>query len=353
MAALEAQMTSLRAQKKQVLNDLKSHNLKSPVLTVPNEVTIEIFLHVVSLMRKEWQPYSGHSLLKLGSVCQTWRAVTLSTRTLWNNRVKIYCDCIGDAAKLLELCLPRAGGLPLDLDIGLPTDPSSADTIMSTLCQYGSQWQHIHLSQPGRTAWTPRLNFTIDCFPKSLPVLESFSLSKLPVDIFISSLRQAPQLRELILQTCSEAILDLPVNWLTTLVLFDFSIPQLLVLLPYALNLEYLELGPAVEDEQGQKAATPFILLPRLRTFRCNNDLTAMVLQRLTLPALERLWLEELSDAGINAIQSCVAQSNSTIGTLYVDGLRAEYNCLRGFSTIRRVFPAGGCLKHWIASPPL
>src|ERR1700761_3343898 len=66
LAALESQMSSLHAQKERLLTDLDS--LKSPVLPLPNEITVEIFLHFVSLMRQEYhplQPYQG--LLTLAS----------------------------------------------------------------------------------------------------------------------------------------------------------------------------------------------------------------------------------------------------------------------------------------------
>ncbi|KAJ7226701.1 hypothetical protein GGX14DRAFT_626787 [Mycena pura] len=337
MAALEAQMTSLRAQKEQVLKDLG--NLTYPVLTLPNEVAIEIFLHVISLMRKQYdlpQPY--YSLLRLASVCQTWRAVTLSTHVFWN-KVEIDCNCIRDAGKLLEVCLPRAGNLPLDLDIQLPADVSSTDTIISTLSLYGLQWQRIHLQL---ALTSPSLIFPIQRFPGSLPLLESLSLSGFSDNYnFVSPPRHVPQLRELTLMTPSMAI-GLPFNQLTKLNLLDyFSTAQLLVVLPHALNLECLELGYCAEDT---RAATLSILLPRLHTFTWHRDQTAMVLQYLTLPALERLRFADLSDAGVNAIQSCVARSNSTIRTLDLIDLydNAAYDCLRGFPTIRHL-----CVSGW------
>ncbi|KAJ7203794.1 hypothetical protein GGX14DRAFT_698901 [Mycena pura] len=172
LAVLESQMTALRAQKEQVLKDLGS--LTYPVLTllVPNEITVEIFLHVVSLLRQLYplQPY--HGPLRLASVCQTWRAVTLSTCALWNDIGILDCDGIDDAGQLLKVCLPRAGSLPLDLDIRLPEDDTSMDNIMSILSLYGSQWRRIHLSQCQPSSILPTSHF-----PSSLPLLESFTLT--------------------------------------------------------------------------------------------------------------------------------------------------------------------------------
>ncbi|KAJ7190762.1 hypothetical protein GGX14DRAFT_603521 [Mycena pura] len=335
LAALESQMTSLRAQKERLLTDLDS--LKYPVLTLPNEITVEIFFHFVSVMRQEYhrpQPYYG--LLILASVCQTWRAVTLSTCTLWNEGVKVDCDGIRNANKLLRACLPRAGSLPLDLNIKF-LDVSSTDKIISTLILYGSQWRRIHLTSPGM--W--RLTFPVDRFPSYLPLLECLTLTNFRADDnSASSLRHAPQLRELNLCNCLWAIqleLGLPFNNLTKLDLSPFSITKLLAILPYALNLECLQLGYATEDTQVIPPLS--VLLPHLHTFVCGQDRSTTVLQYLTLPALEQLVLSGLSGAGVHAILSCVARSGSTIRTLNLIHLdfNAAYDCFCSLPTIRNL----------------
>ncbi|KAJ7194308.1 hypothetical protein GGX14DRAFT_404765 [Mycena pura] len=272
MAALESQMTSLRAQKERLWKDLES--LTYPVLTLPTEITAEIFLHAVSAMRQEYhllQPYYG--LLRLASVCQTWRAVTLSTCALWNNIAILDCDRIRDAGELLAACLPRAGSLPLDLEIWFPVDFSSTETIMSTLSLYASQWRRVHLSSPEIESG---LIFPIHKFPSSLPLLERFTLSNFRVldnDNSVSSLSSRT----------------------------PATTAQLLAFLPHAPNLEYLWIGFSAEPFVAPPSG--IILLPRLHTFKC-RDLPAMVFQCLTLPALERLQLTHLSDAGVQAIQS-------------------------------------------------
>ncbi|KAJ7203871.1 hypothetical protein GGX14DRAFT_648112 [Mycena pura] len=331
---IEKSIAALESQKGRLLEDLGS--LKYPVLTLPNEITVEIFLHFVSVMRQEnHRPQPYHAVLKLASVCQSWRAVTLSTCALWNDGVKVDCHSIRDAGQLLEVCLARAGSLPLDLDIRLPDDEISRDTISSTLGLYGSQWRHVHLSSPDIVSnWILDLNYH---FPSSLPVLESFTLSDIQTG---SSLRHAPQLRELSLRNSSWAIqLGLPLNKLTKLDLIRFDITPLLAVLAYTPNLECLQLayGYATEDTQVVPLS---VLLPHLHTFVCEQDPSTMVLQYLTLPALERIELVYyLSDAGVRAILSCVARSCSTIRTLNINHLAFNdaYDCLRSLPTIRHL----------------
>ncbi|KAJ7203838.1 hypothetical protein GGX14DRAFT_648045 [Mycena pura] len=286
MAELESQMTSLRAQKERVLKDLES--IAYPVLTLPNEITVEIFLHFVTVMRQENhrpQPYYG--LLRLASVCQTWRAVTLSRHAFWNDEVTVACDNIRDAGQLLAACLPRAGSLPLDLDIELPADDSSMGTIISTLSLYGSQWRRVRLSSPNV------IQLPIDRLPSTFTLLERLEF-------------------------------------------FGFSTPHLLAVLPHAQNLRCLGLGLAASYAP---AAPLSILLPHLHTFICMADPSAMVLQSLMLPALESLRLTKLSDAGVHVILSCVTRSCSTIRTVELDDLTfsVTYNCLRSLSTVRHL----------------
>ncbi|KAJ7203844.1 hypothetical protein GGX14DRAFT_648064 [Mycena pura] len=311
MAALETQMTALRAQREQLLKDLGS------------------------ITEYHWLQ-SYHCLLKLASVCQTWRAVTLSTCALWNEIVILYCGGGGDVGELLKVCLPRAGSLPLDLDICLPADDSDY-TIISTLSLYGSQWRRVCLTS-GRSS-------IFRHFPSSLPLLESFTLSDFKVNhASVSSLRHAPQLRELCLCHSSWAIqLGLPFNELTKLTLKEFKMAELLVVLPHALNLECLELSrqwASIKDTRETPTQAPLpILLPRLHTFMCRG--AAMVFHYLMLPALERLQLEDyVSDAGARAILSCVARSCSTIRTLDISRLAFDsgYHRLRtSLPTIRHL----------------
>ncbi|KAJ7203795.1 hypothetical protein GGX14DRAFT_569838 [Mycena pura] len=77
---------------------------------------------------------------------------------------------------------------------------------------------------------------------------------------------------------------------------------ELLEVLSHAPNLECLDLCDSTKHAH---ATTLPILLPCLHTFACRDDLSAMVLQYLMLPALEWLQLgDHLSDAGVHAILS-------------------------------------------------
>ncbi|KAJ7210402.1 hypothetical protein GGX14DRAFT_625443 [Mycena pura] len=333
LAALESQMTSLRAQKERLLEDLE--NLTYPVLTLPDDITI-VFLHVVSaVMLDEYskaRPY--YDLLRLASVCQTWRAVMVSTCALWNDGY-MFCDGIRDAGKTLEMCLAYAGSLPLDLKIWVPDD---MDMILSTLSLYGSQWRHLSLCRSDNDI---PIIFPLDHFPSSLPLLESLELCNLLVeDDPVSSLCHAPQLRELSLRSSSWAIqLGLPFNRLTKFDLRNFSITQLLVVLPQVPSLESL----VFVCTKYAQVAPPSILLPCLHTLTCDDPST--VLQYLILPALEKLHLWYLSEEDVHAIHSCVARSHSTIFTLglYHPNYDEAYDCLCGLPTIRH-------LKLWFPS---
>lgn len=150
LAEIEAQIALLGMERELVLGDLVS--IVYPVLTLPNEITSEIFLQYV-------EEHPHHSPIRLASVCRLWRAVALSTCRLWTQLSSgdmITChpehdpeydtDNHAHVANLLQCWLPRAGGLPLDLQIKLPASPSRvSNAILRAPCQYSSQWRTLHL----------------------------------------------------------------------------------------------------------------------------------------------------------------------------------------------------------------
>ncbi|KAJ7201857.1 hypothetical protein GGX14DRAFT_655090 [Mycena pura] len=351
MAALESQLTSLRSEKHRLLEDLG--RIVYPVITLPTEITSDIFLHIIPKIRPSHgdeddnggdadDDASGrlqgyHSLMRLASVCRTWRAVVLSTCALWNS-ITVFCDVVRDPIKLLEAWLPRAGKLPLDLEIRLPCKPRKFSTIISVLGQYSSQWRHVHFFAPPDLVWSKSLPIDrIDRFPSALPLLETLRL----LDYHLSdggnpgtSLRDAPGLHRLFLKMPSAVIRIFPLHQLTTLQFHTSTAAELLEVLVLTPNLKLLRLGMSRGEEL---AVLPSLTLPYLHTFQSIGD--TLVLRYLTLPALTHLKFEYLTDSGLEALQACISQSSPTIRTLELsDGsFDVAHACFIALSTLRHV----------------
>ncbi|KAJ7053560.1 hypothetical protein C8F01DRAFT_996574, partial [Mycena amicta] len=88
--SLEAQLADLRGLRKLILSGLD--NIVYPILTLPPELTIEIFTNYVESARLGFQDYPSDSRIPapypspivLASVCRAWRDIALSSAALWS-----------------------------------------------------------------------------------------------------------------------------------------------------------------------------------------------------------------------------------------------------------------------------
>ncbi|KAF8134203.1 hypothetical protein K438DRAFT_1883436, partial [Mycena galopus ATCC 62051] len=78
---LERSLSALRSQRHLVLERLDSY--KYPVLTLPNEITAEIFTHSL-LLYPDCPPFAGRDSPTLFTqICRQWREIALETPILW------------------------------------------------------------------------------------------------------------------------------------------------------------------------------------------------------------------------------------------------------------------------------
>ncbi|KAJ6549693.1 hypothetical protein B0H19DRAFT_1159652 [Mycena capillaripes] len=113
MADLHTRWQRLAIDRKPVVEALKS--IVYPVLTLPTEITAEIFKQSVdewiTVAREQWL---GPQVL--ASVCRAWRHIAINMHSMWST---IYVPNTYDhnTEKLLRWWLPRVGGHPLKLAV--------------------------------------------------------------------------------------------------------------------------------------------------------------------------------------------------------------------------------------------
>ncbi|KAJ7494232.1 hypothetical protein B0H11DRAFT_929580 [Mycena galericulata] len=300
---LESQIALLQKERESVLKDLAA--VVYPVLTLPDDITSEIFLKYVD--------DSVHGPLPLASVCRLWRVVALSTCSLWthlSSRSIFYPACVA-LANLLQCYLPRAGSLPLDLHIKLP--PSSlhepdSDTILRVLGQHSSRWRSLELivSEP--------LSFPSYLYG-SFSSLTKFSLENYSLDFgptIIPPLGDAALLREVRLEA-----IDLPVDWrtslpwmqLTNLELVFSTVDQCLDILEHTPTLEVLVFTSEVPGSPPDPTTFPTCSLHRLHTITLASEYGHTLLNYLTLPALVRIDLPSLTEECAEELEPLIARS--------------------------------------------
>ncbi|KAJ7463108.1 hypothetical protein B0H11DRAFT_1923050 [Mycena galericulata] len=270
IARLEAQLAALRAERDQIRG-----SLCYPILTLPTEITIEIFMRYAAFHG------IGASLL-LASVCRLWRAIAFSTGELWATILFRTGDFwrMRDVQKLIQFHLAHAGMVPLDLLISFPHAPDVRNQVLSALVQHALQWRSLDL-----LLHTPSF---IDSLKRPLP-----SLTKLEIQVDRRTEGGPLLARHYYAKQASDSSALLELRKQT----FD----ECLQILAETPRLQWLYLIPTLPDEamHGRLGCT----LPHLHTLVI-VDPHCWLIECLTLPRLE-----SVSSCGALPVTECLSWS--------------------------------------------
>ncbi|KAJ7610722.1 hypothetical protein DFH06DRAFT_1147963 [Mycena polygramma] len=326
IAALELQRSSLRQERKNILEELAA--VVYPVLTLPNEITSAIFLQYVDKDLMLYHP-SGlrPSPLRLASVCRLWREVALSTSSLWTH---LSSGSRGtgfgggynrpNVPHLLRFWLPRAGTLPLYLHMHLPPSPSTqSDEILRVLGEYSARWKSLEINSDGPVTFPAHIRGPFSSLTKFSiwihPAPSSDGMTSVPV------LQDAPCLREVGLDAVAFADWNIGIPWaqLTKLELLWYSVEDIVEILPQATNLEvFVTNSEYLGSVTHPPLFTPCVL-PRLHTIDLGpGEFSSTVLNYLTLPSLEHFRAHTFHAACVEHLQSLVTRSNCSPRTIYM-----------------------------------
>ncbi|KAJ7902934.1 hypothetical protein B0H13DRAFT_1524910, partial [Mycena leptocephala] len=288
----------IRVERKHLIESLDS--IVYSVLTLPPEITSEIFIHCV-------RDYPRHGPLLVASVCKAWRIIALTTPVLWSEFHGFrFGGLMGrrNLVSLLQCWLPRAGSRLLtlkDIELG----ESSHEAVLSSIAPYASQWMSLDL-----TAGFRPIVFPVGAICKPLPSLKTLKIEvhRWPIGgpTCITAFAVAPELREIYLIRMSLSQISLPWIQITRLTLSYQSLPQIFEILQQTPNLEDLTVSL---DDRRIVQLSPFTM-PRLRRVKLSS---ALFLNYLTLPALQSLELTRVRAAERASVQSLLQRSECTI----------------------------------------
>jgi len=297
IALLSAERQSLQAQ---------SDAIVYPVLSLPPEITAEIFLRCL-LFDTTPRPSPSKAPLLLAQICRQWRQIALDTPALWRS-----LRCTDETpVELFRLWLSRSGSLPLDLSLSCPA-ASHADALVEASLLHSHHWQDVRLELP--VASFQKLDFR----HTSVPMLRTISLEKIfwtPNEPAVVVIPNAPSLREAHLSIFPDVNVDIPWRQMTSLTLhprMDFmECISLLRGCAELVNLSVYTIGSAVDHPD-------LITLNSLESLTCNCG-GAFLLERLILPGLEHLALLEAAELGhAAALKSFILRSGSPLRSLSV-----------------------------------
>ncbi|KAJ7670780.1 hypothetical protein DFH06DRAFT_142185 [Mycena polygramma] len=345
MANLQARLVCLAGERKPLVEALKY--VVYPVLTLPVELTAEIFLQYFT--RADiggsdpnvphplgWIPPCGPLLL--ASICREWRRIALSLQPIWSNfHIAPTENAISSAEKLLQCWLPRTGNHPLEVDLGR----RGLDTLCAALVPRLPQLRVLSCSVESSDT------FPSDLFRGRTPLLRTLNItfSKQGNDdvppFRVTCFEDAPQLRAVFLGHFVLPSITLPWGQLTYLQLYGQTTTECAEILRQTPRLETLVVG-YIFDEPVQLAPARLEHLHTLKFEKYQRDLA--LLAHVTLPALTHLELamSERHEFGIeNPIKALftafITRSGCSLRSITImapGDLQATTDCLRACPTL-------------------
>ncbi|KAJ7121041.1 hypothetical protein C8R44DRAFT_171487 [Mycena epipterygia] len=307
-----------------------------PILTLPNEITSEIFTHFLPPFPERSTPVGLLSPLILSHVCRQWRDAAISTPTLWNaielilvnpnRRQQQFC--------LLKTWLSRSGNCPLSISLQRPLleandDIPSTVAFVEAIIHHTPRWYDMKLQLPYEE---------LHLIEGPMPLLRTLELGSTeftdailvppPVVLF----DQAPNLKDVVLCLYFNPFcITLPWDQITTLsaTLFDTEVVEIL---RHALNLEECSvwLYPSFEFIDPIPPLVHLRSLYILNESDCGGD-TEDLFAALVLPSLQTLKICEplLGGNPVNALSSLCPQNVQRIEVVCARiGSEDQYNTI-------------------------
>ncbi|KAJ7669395.1 hypothetical protein DFH06DRAFT_182863 [Mycena polygramma] len=261
IVTLEAQISEIMrllstVQAEQALVQERLDSYKYPVLTLPNELVSDVFIHFLPTYPL-CPPLTGiRSPQLLLQICRKWRDIALSTPALW--RAISFEDPRVSALEQRERAkawLGRSGVLPLSIQMDRDSfpRPGALGELLGVIAAHSTRWEYIKLNLSGRHSFAvggalPLLfHLDIYAYEKRSPTMAFFD--------------DMPRLRTVIFSH-----FDHPLPWsqLTSLTLIGKQPQECTPVLSHASSLRYCEL--VMYELLGELSVKSDITLPCLES---------------------------------------------------------------------------------------
>ncbi|KAJ7476988.1 hypothetical protein B0H11DRAFT_1306549 [Mycena galericulata] len=229
LAEIDSQIALLEAERKIVRKKLCS--LTYPVVTLPFEVTSEIFVHCLSDFESDccpvgYKPTSPPFPLILSHICRAWRQVAFKTPKLWASFCVYIAGSSSDlrdhAAQRRVEWIERAGSTPLSIALHRQgyEFQSSVPSRGLPLLEWSAQWRSADLRLWNHDFRTHQFQSLYG----KLPILERLEMSsQLTADATpVRTFEEAPHLRVVVLRGIPPSLILLPWAQLTHFEGHDF-----------------------------------------------------------------------------------------------------------------------------------
>ncbi|KAJ7757269.1 hypothetical protein DFH07DRAFT_958865 [Mycena maculata] len=306
----------------QLINRLDAYTY--PVLTLPNEIISEIFIHFLPVYPKRPPIIGSQSPILLGKISRKWRDIAFSTPALWRALASILRQ--GELGQqqlcLLKIFLSRSGSCTLSIKLELGgTETQLAGAFLQEIISHSTRWEHLdlHVRQHSLRSIEG---------PLSAPSLRSLKLASPDVDedgtAPTTAFLAAPLPHTIHLQVCDQNFYSIFHGPQLTTLNVRMIAPQecaaLLNLTPQLVHCKLLMNG--AEDSSLSRE----INLPCLKTLGLGllNESAPFheyrIIDMLVLPALRQLYIEEefLRPDPVSRLASFVSRSRCNLQELHI-----------------------------------
>ncbi|KAJ7467544.1 hypothetical protein FB451DRAFT_394344 [Mycena latifolia] len=287
-----------------------------PVLTLPNEIVSEIFVHFLPVYPL-CPPINGlESPTLLTHICRGWREIALATPALWR-AISLTDD---QDLHILESWLNRSRSLPLSLKM---------DTIFSSISEECLEKLALHAARWENAKLGLRVLSQLLTIPTTMPLLQELGL-RIRTDnggIFPPvAYRAVPHLRSVTLWDFSYPADFLPWAQLTSLTMANTCPADCTTVLQHTVNLVHCEL--AMENGWIRPRDVKLEHLKSLVLMKYSDFSfpATQYLDTLILPALRSLGVPEdfLHPDPIGTLTSFISKSSCQLDTMRVIGAEPQ-----------------------------
>jgi hypothetical protein len=317
---LERSLSAMRSEK--ALPQERLNSYKYPVLTLPNEIISEIFIHFLPIYPL-CPPFTGIlSPTLLTQICRHWREIGLATPALWRAISLVSHDDDSPVERHVQnslIWLRRSRGCPVSIEIDY--EERYTPEVLAAVVLHRARWEHIEL-------YLSPSNLPIIVGPMPLLRHLHLSLDDPPLAPSAVAFAQAPQLRTVILEAYATSNLILPWKQFTSLTLNEVHRSEYVRILRQTPNLRQCVLDILVEN--ADTTGPQDIDLPCLEslTLDVSSHLWtfAMYPDFFVVPALRSLRIPEsfLGTRPIDALTSFISKSGSNLKQLHITGERSH-----------------------------
>ncbi|KAF7377780.1 F-box domain-containing protein [Mycena sanguinolenta] len=146
--ALKLSIQILEADKTRAQERLNSYTY--PVLTLPNEIVSEIFIHFLPAYPYPSPLVGRLSPTVLTHVCRQWKEISLATPALWQaiSYPRHLGDHQGQLLQILKSWLDRSGDLPLSffMEPFKFSESALSDECLAALILHRQRWEYVTLA---------------------------------------------------------------------------------------------------------------------------------------------------------------------------------------------------------------